>query len=126
MFTKTAAAEPTQVRALRHAFADWLRATRASRQAQAELCIAAGEALANCAEHAYRGTEPQAMTIEAVASNNHIRATIRDSGRWQRPSADPARGHGLPVIRELMDRVQVITEPSGTTVVLERGLSERE
>lgn len=125
-FTRTAAAEPTQVRALRHEFADWLRAIGAHGQAHAELCIAAGEALANCAEHAYWGTDRRSMTIEATASNNHVRATVRDSGRWQPPSGDPARGHGLPVIRKLMDRVQVITELTGTTVVLERSLGERE
>ena len=54
-FTETAPAEPTQVRALRHKFRDWLLAIGASGQAHAELCIAVGEALANCAEHAYAG-----------------------------------------------------------------------
>ena len=71
-FAETAPAEPAQVRALRHKFRDWLSAVGASGQAHAELCIAVGEALANCAEHAYAGTEPQSMTIDASVSNNHI------------------------------------------------------
>jgi PAS domain S-box-containing protein len=124
-FTETAPAEPAQVRALRHKFRDWLSATGASGQAHAEVCIAVGEALANCAEHAYAGARPQCMTIEASASSNHVQVTIRDCGHWRPPSGDPARGRGLPLIRKLMDQVQVITDLSGTTIVAERGLGEK-
>jgi serine phosphatase RsbU (regulator of sigma subunit)/anti-sigma regulatory factor (Ser/Thr protein kinase) len=124
--TETARAEPARVRALRRTFGDWLQAIGASGQVHAELCIAAGEALTNCAEHAYADTTPQSMTIEASASNNYIQMTIRDSGRWRPPSGDPARGQGLPLIRKLMDRVQVITGSAGTTIAMERGLGEKE
>jgi PAS domain S-box-containing protein len=125
-FTETAVAEPAQVRVLRHKFADWLKAAGAGGQAHAELCIAVGEALTNCAEHAYAGTKPQLMTIEASHNSNRVQITIRDSGRWRPPSDDPARGQGLPLIREIMDRVQIITEPTGTTVTAERDLGEKE
>ena len=33
---------------------------------------------------------------------------------------------GLPLIRELMDRVQVFAEPTGTIIVAERGLGGKE
>ena len=73
-----------------------------------------------------RATQPESMTIEASVSNNHIQVTIRDSGRWRPPSGDPARGRGLPLIRKLMDQVQVITRSTGTTIVAERGLGGKE
>lgn len=66
------------------------------------------------------------MTIDASVSNNHIQLRIRDCGRWRPPSGDPARGQGLPLIRELMDRVQVITRSAGTIIVAERGLGGKE
>ena len=66
------------------------------------------------------------MTIEASASGDNVEVTIRDCGRWRPPSDDPARGQGLPLIRKLMDRVQVTTGPAGTTIVAERGLGEKE
>jgi len=125
-FSETAPAEQAQARVLRHKFRDWLSAVGAAGQAHAEMCIAVGEALANCAEHAYAGAEPQSMTLEALASGDRIRVTVRDSGRWRPPSGDSARGRGLALIRQLMDRVELITEPTGTTILAERALGEKE
>ena len=50
--------------------------------------------------------------------------TVRDHGRW-RPPRGSHRGRGLPLMRALMERVDVEHSDDGTVVVLERTLRSR-
>jgi anti-sigma regulatory factor (Ser/Thr protein kinase) len=49
---------------------------------------------------------------------------VRDEGRW-RPPRGSHRGRGLPLMRALMETVDVEHGDAGTVVVLERTLGSR-
>ena len=65
----------------------------------------------------------------AVRDRGHVHArprhasTIRDDGRW-RPPRGANRGRGLPLMRALMEHVDVQHTDKGTTVVLERAIGQ--
>ncbi len=42
-----------------------------------------------------------------------VSIAIRDSGGWQPPQDEPHPGHGLPLIRKLMDDVDIQPRPGG-------------
>jgi anti-anti-sigma factor len=82
--------------------------------------VAVGEACANAAEHAYRGTEPGPMAVAAdVDVDGVLTVTVRDEGSWRPPDRDPGdRGRGLLIMRQLVDTVALDEELQGTTVTL--------
>jgi hypothetical protein len=47
--------------------------------------------------------------------------TVTDTGSWRaaRPAADPLRGHGIALMRALMEQVTIEPGLAGTTVGLE-------
>ena len=85
--------------------------------------VACQEACANAVEHAY-GPGHAYFDVEADHRESRIRVTVRDSGRW-RPPRGSHRGRGLPLMRALMDSVDVDHGTEGTVVVLERTLRSR-
>ncbi|MDP8909538.1 MAG: ATP-binding protein [Chloroflexota bacterium] len=52
-----------------------------------------------------------------------VSIAVRDSGGWQPPQDELHRGHGLPLIRKLMDDVEIQPRPGGTTVLMRRQLA---
>ena len=48
--------------------------------------------------------------------------TVRDDGRWRAPRGTN-RGRGIPLMRALMEHVDVNHAEDGTVVVLERTLA---
>jgi anti-anti-sigma factor len=97
----------------------WLTAAGMGEQDRVTVMVAVGEACANAAEHAYRGTEPGPMSVAAdVDVDGLLTVTVRDEGTWQPPDRDPGdRGRGLLIMRQLVDGV-VLEEDRGTTVTL--------
>ena len=69
-----------------------------------------------------RATRTSTSTAEHREAR--IRVTVRDHGRW-RPPRGSHRGRGLPLMRALMERVDVEHGDDGTVVVLERTLRSR-
>ena len=108
---------------LRQEFGGWLNENFAiSDEHLYAIVLAAYEALANAAEHAYVGApHPGTMSIEAhhEPSNAHLSVTVSDRGRWRPPARSSFRGRGIPLIRALCDRPVFVKEPSGTTLTLE-------
>jgi anti-sigma regulatory factor (Ser/Thr protein kinase) len=49
--------------------------------------------------------------------------TVRDSGRWRSPRGR-ARGHGLNLIEQLIDQVDVQRNANGTTLRMFKRLAE--
>jgi anti-anti-sigma factor len=82
--------------------------------------VAVGEACANAAEHAYRGSEPGPMSVSAsVDVDGMLTVTVRDRGTWRPPDRDPGdRGRGLLIMRQLVDTVTFDEHDRGTTVTL--------
>ena len=82
--------------------------------------VAVGEACANAAEHAYRGSEPGPMSVSATVDvDGLLTVTIRDEGTWRPPDRDPGdRGRGLLIMRQLVDTVTLDERDRGTTITL--------
>lgn len=98
----------------------WLETRGASDDEIYDIVVACQEACANAVEHAYR---PGAHSFDLCATydEGRVRLTVRDNGRW-RPPRGTNRGRGVPMMRGLMDSVDIDHSEEGTTVVLERAL----
>ena len=86
-----------------------------------DITVACQEACANAIEHAY-GPGVSAFVVEARlegAPRAHDRA--RPTGRWRAPRG-ANRGRGLPLMRALMDEVDVRRSGGGTEIVMSRTL----
>ena len=101
----------------------WLAFHGAEEEELHDVVVACQEACANAVEHAY-GPGHAYFAVEADHRESRIRVTVRDEGRW-RPPRGSHRGRGLPLMRALMDSVDVEHGTEGTVVVLERTLRSR-
>jgi len=112
-------AVPTSLPGVRRRLGGWLAGLGMGEQDTVGVMVAVGEACANAAEHAYRGTEPGPMSVRAdVDVDGVLTVTVRDEGTWRPPDRDPGdRGRGLLIMRQLVDRVE-LAEERGTTVTL--------
>jgi serine phosphatase RsbU (regulator of sigma subunit)/anti-sigma regulatory factor (Ser/Thr protein kinase)/anti-anti-sigma regulatory factor len=101
-------AAPESMRLLRRAVADWEAAAGLPDEVVDDLELALGEAAANAAEHAY----PQGGGVfeysVSRADDGAIEVRVRDHGQWRPvPEDNGFRGHGLRVIRELVDDLRI-------------------
>jgi anti-anti-sigma factor len=112
-------AVPSALPGVRRRLGAWLDELGMGEQDRVGVMVAVGEAAANAAEHAYRGTEPGPMRVSAaVDPDGVLTVTVRDEGRWRPPDRDPgSRGRGLLIMRQLVDGV-ILQEEQGTTVTL--------
>jgi serine/threonine-protein kinase RsbW len=82
------------------------------------MVLCTDEALSNAVEHAYSGTDGT-LDVQAIRSEDPfmVTAKVTDHGHWREPASDTGfGGRGLTIIRKLADRVDVCTDPRGTTV----------
>jgi GAF domain-containing protein/anti-sigma regulatory factor (Ser/Thr protein kinase) len=98
----------------------WLSAHGATEDETFDIIVASQEACANAVEHAY-GPGRRSFSLEATIEGDRVRVAVRDDGRW-RPPRGTNRGRGLPLMRALMETVDVQQSEGGTVVVLERTL----
>ncbi len=101
----------------------WLSVHGADEEELYDIVVACQEACANAVEHAY-GPGHAHFEVDAEHRAARIRVTVRDEGRW-RPPRGSHRGRGLPLMRALMETVEVEHTDEGTVVVLERTLQTR-
>ena len=105
---------------LRQVLAEWAARTPLLPDQVHALHLAGYEALANVVEHAYHRDRTGIMHVDAVHDPGFgtVTVTVTDHGRWQPVAVDPrsTRGFGIPLIRALADRVEIIARPGGTTV----------
>jgi GAF domain-containing protein/anti-sigma regulatory factor (Ser/Thr protein kinase) len=113
-------AEKEALAGVRHIVRRWLRAHGATEEETYDITVACQEACANAVEHAY-GPGRRAFEIELTHRLGRVRVVVRDGGRW-RPPRGSHRGRGLPLMRALMEHVDVEHADEGTVVVLERTL----
>jgi anti-anti-sigma factor len=113
-------ATPAVLPGIRRRLGAWLTALGMGEQDRVGVMVAVGEACANAAEHAYRGTEPGPMSVTAAVDvDGLLTVTVRDEGTWRPPDRDPGdRGRGLLIMRQLVDGVVLEEEDRGTTVTL--------
>ena len=112
-------AQPAALPGVRRRLSAWLDGLGMGEQDRVGVMVAVGEACANAAEHAYRGTEPGPMSVRAqVDVDGVLTVIVRDRGVWRPPDRDPGdRGRGLLIMRQLVDGVTLV-EDDGTTVTL--------
>lgn len=125
-FARAGAADAVTATEWRRALRVWLReATDVSADVRDNILLGAGEALANCVEHAYR-THHSAGTMELQAGYDpaarSISVCVRDRGTWHRPSPkkpnDPRASRGIMLMHALADHCTINARPGGTTVCL--------
>jgi anti-sigma regulatory factor (Ser/Thr protein kinase) len=86
------------------------------------LLTAAGEAMANAVEHAY-GDALGLVRVHAHVGDDVVTVTIEDEGKWKPAQRREERGRGLPIMRALMDGVEIRTHQARTVVRLTLGLA---
>lgn len=111
---------PSSLRTLRLSLRRWLEAGGVHEPALSDIMVACGEAGANAIQHAY-GPDGGSFELEAKRENDRIIIWVRDRGAWRFPRNGDG-GRGLMIMERVMDTVNVIKNPGGTTVHLERGL----
>jgi PAS domain S-box-containing protein len=109
--------EPS-LRAFRGTLRRWLAAGGAERDVVHDVTMAANEALQNAIEHGHALTR-RAVDVVLDRTDGAVMVTVTDHGRWREPRAT-TRGRGLPLMRALMDSVEVQPGAQGTTVTLRR------
>jgi anti-sigma regulatory factor (Ser/Thr protein kinase) len=85
------------------------------------LLTASGEAIANAVEHAYLGA-PGLVRVSAQALEETLIVSVEDEGKWRPAQRRDERGRGLPLMRALMDAVEIRTDHSRTEVRLTMAL----
>jgi anti-sigma regulatory factor (Ser/Thr protein kinase) len=107
---------------MRAALGEWLTELGADPDLRHDVLLAAWEACANAVEHA-QGPAGTTFRLHAGREGPLVRVRIADTGRWRAAGPGPGdRGLGLPLMRGLMDRVDIVHAADGTVVVLERRL----
>ena len=88
----------------------------------AALAVAVGEAVNNAIEHAYR-VAGGSVHVKGVRDDAAVHVTVTDTGTWRPAPPSDGGGHGLRLIEQLVDAVQIRPTPSGTTVAITMRLS---
>jgi integral membrane sensor domain MASE1/anti-sigma regulatory factor (Ser/Thr protein kinase) len=114
-------AEPRVLAPLRQTLRRWLRESDADPQVADDILLACGEVCANVIEHAY-GAKEGPLEISLDVRDGTAEVVVKDRGSW-RPSSGLDGGHGLPLIQELMESVELSGGPHGTVVRMRRRIS---
>jgi serine phosphatase RsbU (regulator of sigma subunit)/anti-sigma regulatory factor (Ser/Thr protein kinase) len=111
-------ARGTSMRALRRAVGAWETAAGLPAELAEDLELALGEAAANAAEHAYAGRDDGEFTYTvARRADGDVDVSVSDRGRWRPvPQDNGHRGHGLRVIREIVEDLRIDHGDEGTHV----------
>ncbi|HWC26828.1 MAG TPA: SpoIIE family protein phosphatase [Solirubrobacteraceae bacterium] len=119
-----AAIAPTaaQLRTLRGELRAWLHSAGAGAAEAGDVLVAVGEACANAIEHS--GAAPDsAIEVRGALVGREVVLRVRDRGTWRHGESEPERGHGLRLMRTLMDEIEIDSGHEGTRVQLRRRLS---
>jgi anti-sigma regulatory factor (Ser/Thr protein kinase) len=101
----------------RAALRSWLAQAGVEPDQIVDVLIASGEALANAIEHGHRDRPEGTVSLHATALVDRLHLTVADTGAWKAPrKADTSRGHGIPLIRGLMEDFAIHSNDAGTTV----------
>jgi anti-sigma regulatory factor (Ser/Thr protein kinase) len=111
-------AESEQLATVRTKLRGWLRSCDVSTRIAQDVLVAVGEAIANAIEHGHRQMPGKQVRLRAVSTADRLRLIVADSGRWRisRPDDQSLRGHGIALMRALMNEVTIEPGPLGTTV----------
>jgi anti-sigma regulatory factor (Ser/Thr protein kinase) len=111
---------PDSLAPIRYLLQRWLLNRGVVEQRAYDIVVAAQEACANAVEHAY-GPSSAEFELDARWDDGVVTITVSDHGQWREPRGTN-RGRGLPLMRALMDEVEVHHDDGGTSVTLTRRL----
>lgn len=110
-------ADPAELATLRVTLRGWLGASAVPPEVTDAVVLAVNEAATNAVEHGCQAETDHTVIITAAQAADRLEVTVSDNGQWKPPSSDAGhRGHGMAVIRAVMDAVTVEPGPHGTTV----------
>jgi serine/threonine-protein kinase RsbW len=115
-FVHSFPAAPAEVARMRRALASWLESVDLDAERRRDVILAASEAAANAAEHAYGFDGAGVIEVEAWASDAELRLAVRDRGTWREPRPDSDRGRGRRIMEGLMPVLSIDPGDDGTTV----------
>jgi anti-sigma regulatory factor (Ser/Thr protein kinase) len=120
----TVPARPDSVPLVRHRVRAWLAhvAPGLDADTRSDVELVCSEACSNVVRHAYGPTESM-FRVSLSLVDNVLKLRISDQGRW-RPPRGRHGGRGLPLMRTLVDELQIDQRPNGTTVTMRRALPE--
>jgi len=116
--------EPGALANVRASVRRWLVEVPLSDEAREEVVLACNEACANAIEHAYRRGPAVPIQVSLSRDATAIRIDIVDEGAWRRDGEDAGRGHGMSLMRALMDEIEVRPSDEGTVVTMKRRIAE--
>jgi anti-sigma regulatory factor (Ser/Thr protein kinase) len=104
---------------------EWIHgAVTVSPERRADIILATDEALSNCAEHAYRGSDtcgPMSLGVTLDHAKSVVTVCVEDEGAWTEPAAHPtqsARGRGLLLMKALADDITIDGRDDGTKICM--------
>src|SRR5262245_52416186 len=99
----------------------WLRENGASESETFAVLLAVSGAFTNAIQHPQKRRRPW-VDAEARLVGSLLTVRVRDYGGWEHRSQRDEGGRGLPLMRAMMDKVEV-EHAEGTSVTLRRRLS---
>jgi serine/threonine-protein kinase RsbW len=109
-------AAPAEVAGMRHALSTWLESVGAAPERARDIVLAASEAAANAAEHAYGFDGVGIVRVEAWIEREDVVVSVSDGGAWRDPDPASERGRGHTIIEALMHDVTIDRGDDGTRV----------
>ena len=113
---------PSNARVIRQALRRFALSIGLDEPQTVNLLTASGEAISNVIEHAY-GINQGPLYVHAFRDNNELVVKVSDHGVWRKRQR-PGSGRGLPLMRALMQKVDVEHGEKGTIVSLRMSLTE--
>ena len=107
---------------MRQTLRRWLVEHSAGVDVTEDVIMACNEACENAVEHGYNFGD-DLFAVEFTHDDGEVTVCVRDHGAWREPQETPDRGRGLPLMRKLMDAVEIHPRPGGTTVRMTRRLA---
>lgn len=114
-------ARPASAELLRRKLEEWLGQQPVSEQDRFDVLLAASEAFANALEHPQLPAAA-VVDVEAGIRDGVLEITIRDYGSWRDGREREEGGLGFPIMRAVMQGVDVDSESEGSTITLRRRL----
>jgi serine/threonine-protein kinase RsbW/stage II sporulation protein AB (anti-sigma F factor) len=107
-------AVPASVPALRRDIADFARAAGVREPLLSAVKLAVSEAVTNAVLHAYVGSRPGPVRVDARIERDRLLVEVSDDGAGMMPRLDsPGLGVGLPFIADTVDALDIASSPRG-------------
>lgn len=116
--------EPRSLAPMRAELRAWLESIGAEDDEVFDILVAVNEACSNAIEHPMVGEDAgeHLVGLDAEVVGGEVSIVIRNPGAWKPTDPRQDRGRGLELMEALMEGVDVVRLPDGTTVRLRRRL----